>query len=158
MTLPKPEPGLVIRYAYLWLSEHRTGREDCIRDGPCAIVLAVPVPHTPHADLAEALELPAAIEHHLGLDAERSRVALSESNLFEWPGPDLRRVGAVTKARLLTVSCGRPTQLRNVGRRPMRHWLTGSRVWVTAFSPKQECKETGESLKKLDTTFWSWAK
>ena len=105
MSLPKPEPGLVIRYSYLWLSEHRAGREEGIKDRPCAIVLAardhddqaqalvVPVTHTPPAALAEALELPAAIKHHLGLDTERSWIVLSESNLFEWPGPDLRRVG-----------------------------------------------------------------
>jgi hypothetical protein len=29
----------------------------------------------------------------LGLDAERSWIVLSESNPFDWPGPDLRRVG-----------------------------------------------------------------
>jgi hypothetical protein len=29
----------------------------------------------------------------LGLDSQRSWVVLSESNLFDWPGPDLRRVG-----------------------------------------------------------------
>jgi len=53
----------------------------------------VPVTHSAPANLAEALELPAAIKQHLGLDAERSWVVLSESNWFEWPGPDLRRVG-----------------------------------------------------------------
>jgi hypothetical protein len=37
--------------------------------------------------------LPAAIRQHLGLDTERSWLVLNESNLFEWPGPDLRRVG-----------------------------------------------------------------
>ena len=38
------------------------------------------------------LELPQAVKKHLGLDAERSWVVLSESNLFDWPGPDLRRI------------------------------------------------------------------
>jgi hypothetical protein len=102
--LPTPEPGLVIRYSYLWLREHREGREEGVKDRPCAIVLAardsddhthvlvVPVTHTPPANLAEALELPAAIKQHLGLDTERSWIVLNESNLFEWPGPDLRRV------------------------------------------------------------------
>jgi len=105
VSLPTPEPGLVIRYSYLWLREHREGREEGVKDRPCAIVLAardhddctqvlvVPVTHNPPADLAKALELPAAIKQHLGLDAERSWVVLSESNLFEWPGPDLRRIG-----------------------------------------------------------------
>ena len=105
MTLPKPEAGLVIRYSYLWLREHRQGRKEGIKDRPCAIVLAartadgetkvlvVPVTHSPPKEAATALELPQTVKKHLGLDAERSWVVLSESNLFEWPGPDLRRVG-----------------------------------------------------------------
>ena len=105
MTLPKPEPGLVIRYSYLWVREHREGREEGTKDRPCAIVLAtrtdhgetkvlvVPVTHSPPTDNASALELPQLVKMHLGLDAGRSWVVLSESNVFDWPGPDLRRVG-----------------------------------------------------------------
>ena len=105
MTLPKPEAGLVIRYSYLWLREHREGREEGTKDRPCAIILAlqdddgetqvlvVPVTHSPPDNSTVALELPPAVKQHLGLDAERSWVVLSESNLFDWPGPDLRRVG-----------------------------------------------------------------
>jgi hypothetical protein len=105
VTLPKPEAGLVIRYSYLWLREHREGREEGAKDRPCAIILAlrdddgetqvlvVPVTHSPPEDLTVALELPPSVKKHLGLDAERSWVVLSESNLFDWPGPDLRRIG-----------------------------------------------------------------
>jgi len=105
VNLPDPEPGLVIRYSYLWLREHRQGQEEGVKDRPCAIVLAarphddhtqvivVPVTHSPPDDFAEALELPGAVKRHLGLDSERSWIVLNESNLFEWPGPDLRRVG-----------------------------------------------------------------
>ncbi len=105
MTLPKPEPGLVIRYSYLWAREHREGREEGRKDRPCAIVMAaratdgetkvlvVPVTHSAPTEAASALELPQAVKKHLGLDTERSWVVLSESNLFDWPGPDLRRVG-----------------------------------------------------------------
>jgi len=105
VSLPKPEPGLVIRYAYLWLREHRAGREEGSKDRPCAIVLAaadrdgetrvlvVPVTHSPPEDAENALELPQAVKKHLGLDDQRSWVVLSESNLFDWPGHDLRRVG-----------------------------------------------------------------
>jgi len=104
VSLPKPEAGLVIRYSYLWLREHREGREEGTKDRPCAIVLAardqdgeievlvVPVTHSQPDDLAVALELPPTIKRHLGLGTERSWVVLSESNLFDWPGPDLRRV------------------------------------------------------------------
>jgi hypothetical protein len=103
--LPAPEPGLVIRYSYLWLREHRQSREEGTKDRPCAIVLAVrernaatrvlvvPVTHSPPENPEAALELPAAIKRHLDLDSERSWVVPSESNVFEWPGPDLRRVG-----------------------------------------------------------------
>ncbi len=56
-------------------------------------VLVVPVNHNPPVDAASALELPPAVKKHLGLDTARSRVVLSESNLFDGPGPDLRRVG-----------------------------------------------------------------
>ncbi len=105
MRLPKPEAGLVIRYSYLWLREYRQGREEGSKDRPCAIVIVchdsgeatqvvvVPVTHQPPEREAQALELPPSIKRHLGLDAERSWVILSESNLFDWPGPDLRRIG-----------------------------------------------------------------
>jgi hypothetical protein len=104
VTLPTPESGLVIRYSYLWLREHREGREEGTKDRPCAIILAtrvqdgetkvlvVPVTHTPPLNIQAALELPPAVKRHLGLDADRSWVILSESNLFDWPGPDLRRI------------------------------------------------------------------
>lgn len=104
MSLPKPEPGLVIRYSYLWLREYRAGREDGSKDRPCAIILAlhadeegeqvlvVPVTHSPPENPAAVLELPSIVKRHLGLDTERSWVVLSESNLFNWPGPDLRRI------------------------------------------------------------------
>jgi len=40
VSLPKPEPGLVIRYSYLWRAEHLRGQEEGVKDRPCAIVLA----------------------------------------------------------------------------------------------------------------------
>lgn len=105
MSLPAPEPGLVIRYSYLWLREHREGREEGTKDRPCAIVLTaqghdggmrvlvVPVTRSAPDNLDAALELPRAVKQSLGLDTERSWVILSESNLFDWPSPDARRVG-----------------------------------------------------------------
>jgi hypothetical protein len=81
------------------------GREEGTKDRPCAIILAlrdngddsqvlvVPVTHSPPDDRSTALELPQAVKQHLGLDTERSWVVLSESNLFDWLGPDMRRVG-----------------------------------------------------------------
>ncbi|MCB1970331.1 MAG: type II toxin-antitoxin system PemK/MazF family toxin [Geminicoccaceae bacterium] len=104
MSLPVPHPGLVISYSYLWADEHRRGQEEGRKDRPCAIVVArqtaggetvatvVPVTHTPPHDPASALELPASIKKHLGLDDERSWIILDEVNDFFWPGPDLRPV------------------------------------------------------------------
>lgn len=93
---PDPVPGLVIRYSYLWNSEHAAGREEGVKDRPCAIVLAtpsrsvivLPVTHSP-PDSA-AIEIPHAVKRRLGLDHERSWIVLAEANLFAWPGPDLR--------------------------------------------------------------------
>ena len=102
MSLPVPRPGLVIRYAYLWESEAREGREEGTKDRPCAIILVVlregehpivrvvPVTHTPPADPADALEIPPLTKERLGLDSDRSWVMLGEANDFIWPGPDLR--------------------------------------------------------------------
>ncbi len=100
MSWPEPRPGLVIRYAYLWHREARAGREEGVKDRPCAVVLAhadedgrtrvyvLPITHTPPAD--EAVEIPAAVKAHLGLDADRSWIVVTEANRFYWPGPDLR--------------------------------------------------------------------
>lgn len=104
MTLPIPYPGLVIRYAYLWRREADQGREEGLKDRPCAIVMAVadadgdlevialPITHTPPTDPNQAIEIPAPTKQRLGLDSERSWVVISEANEFFWPGPDLRPV------------------------------------------------------------------
>ncbi len=102
MSWPEPKPGLVIRYSYLWQREHDAGRDEGVKDRPCAIVLAVeaadgetmvyvlPVTHSPPDDPGDAVELPAATKARLGLDGERSWIIVSEGNSFLWPGPDLR--------------------------------------------------------------------
>ena len=103
--LPRPEPGLVISYAYLWAHEREQARSEGVKTRPCVIVLkvdrtapgdtqitVVPVTHrAPDAGTA-ALELPAGVKRHLGLDSERSWVILDEINQFAWPGFDLRPV------------------------------------------------------------------
>jgi hypothetical protein len=71
MPLPKPVPGLVIRYSFLWSHEAKAGSEDGSKDRPCAILLAtmtrnseqivtvLPVTHAPPADERMAVEIPA---------------------------------------------------------------------------------------------------
>jgi hypothetical protein len=57
---PVPQAGLVIRYSYLWESEARQGREEGVKDRPCAVILVLlreseehpvvrvlPITHTP---------------------------------------------------------------------------------------------------------------
>lgn len=107
MAIPSPEPGLVIRYSYLWHSESIKGQLEGIKDRPCAIVIAtqdahnkslvsvVPITHTKPLNLDEAIEIPQATKIRLGLAdnvGERSWVILSEINRFIWPGPDLRPI------------------------------------------------------------------
>ena len=102
MAFPVPVPGLVIRYSYLWASEHARGQEEGVKDRPCAGVLAtanesgdqvvtvLPISHTPPSNPLLAVEIPAVVKRRLKLDDERSWVVLAEANRFTWPGPDLR--------------------------------------------------------------------
>ena len=99
---PAPQPGLVIRYSYLWRREAQAGQEDGVKDRPCAVVVAfleedgrtrvyaLPITHTPPAPDEDAIEIPAEVKARLRLDGERSWVLLTEANTFNWPGPDLR--------------------------------------------------------------------
>jgi hypothetical protein len=102
VAFPEPTPGLVIRYSYLWAEEHKRGREEGVKDRPCAVILVttnedgervvtvLPVSHTPPANPKFAVEIPATVKRRLNLDDERSWVILTEANRFVWPGPDLR--------------------------------------------------------------------
>ena len=104
MPLPRPEPGLVLSYAYLWRHEHNRGLEEGLKARPCAVVLAAqtqegktmvtvaPITHRPPSDPTRAILLPAAVKRHLGLDEEASWIIADEVNRFAWPGPDLRPV------------------------------------------------------------------
>lgn len=104
MPLPKPVPGLVIRYSFLWSHEAKAGSEEGSKDRPCAVLLTtttregeqivtvLPVTHTPPADESLAVEIPAGTKARLGLDEARSWIVLDEANRFQWPGPDLRPV------------------------------------------------------------------
>lgn len=102
MSFPKPVPGLVIRYSYLWRKEYLSGREEGVKDRPCAVILVtqdlqsgpnitvLPVTHSSPREPKFAIEIPTATKARLGLDFERSWIVLNEANRFVWPGPDLR--------------------------------------------------------------------
>jgi hypothetical protein len=99
--LPDPIAGLVIRYSYLWKSESSQGRNEGVKNRPCAVVLVtehagrkrrvtvLPITHAPPTDPKLAVEIPYDTKKRLGLDDARSWIAVSEANRFVWPGPDL---------------------------------------------------------------------
>jgi hypothetical protein len=105
VTWPDPQPGLAIRYSYLWHREALEGRTEGVKDRHSAVILVVqtaegerprvivlPITHAPPRRPEDAVELPPATKERLGLDGERSWVIVSEANEFRWPGPDLRLV------------------------------------------------------------------
>lgn len=104
MPLPRPAPGLVVRYSYLWADEAEAGRKEGRKDRPCVGVVAAerrpdgqirvlvaPITHAAK-DPARGVELPGKVKRHLGLDEDVSWIVLDEFNEFVWPGPDLRTV------------------------------------------------------------------
>lgn len=105
MSLPAPEPGLVISYAYLWRHEHNEGQDEGRKNRPCLVVLAseptadgatrvtvAAITHVPPHPRAAAVEVPATVKRHLKLDEGPSWIILDEVNQFNWPGYDLRPV------------------------------------------------------------------
>lgn len=104
MSLPTPEPGLVIHYEYLWRHEHGEGLEQGRKARPCAVVVAVgdesgnteavvaPITHIQPSPPSKGIEIPRAVKRHLGLDSDRSWVIVTDLNVFDWPGVDLRSV------------------------------------------------------------------
>jgi len=104
MSLPIPEPGLVLSYSYLWKHQALAGNEEGVKDRPCAVTLVIeasdtettvwvaPITHTDPSDDKLSIEIPARVKRHLNLDGERSWIIVNEVNIFIWPGPDLRPV------------------------------------------------------------------
>lgn len=41
MNIPLPKSGMVINYSYLWHDEKMRGREEGVKNRPCAIVIAL---------------------------------------------------------------------------------------------------------------------
>lgn len=104
MPLPRPEPGLVIQFDYLWRHEHEAGREEGSKSRPCLIiavteteggraeVVVAPITHVAPARPTASVEIPPRVKHHLGLDDERSWVITTDLNVFLWPGVDIRPI------------------------------------------------------------------
>lgn len=100
MPLPDPQPGLVIRYDYVWTNEAEEGRASG-KDRPACLVAAsdskarpryvvlLPITHTPPAGDTVGVEIPAKVKRAIGLDDEPSWVIVSEHNIDEWPNGGL---------------------------------------------------------------------
>jgi len=109
MRLPKPDPGLVVAYDYLWRYEERLGRAAGRKTRPCAVVVTVtdesgdivvmvsPITHAHPKDPYIAIPLPPKVKRYLGLDDQPSWIIADEVNRFVWPGPDLRPVSSKSK-------------------------------------------------------------
>lgn len=113
-SLPVPEPGAVLGYAYLWSHEADQGQEEGRKNRPCAVLLAIagtdgraprvavlPITSSPPAAPGDAFEIAAATRARLGLNEAPCWVVITEANLFRWPGPDLRRLGRSGDASVL---------------------------------------------------------
>jgi hypothetical protein len=113
VSLPKPLPGLVIRYSYLWANDAALGREEGDKERPASVVMVtdiagsaavrvyvLPITHAMPAAGIEAIEIPAVVCKSAGLDSARSWVLLSEFNVFVWPGYDLAVIPNRTPATI----------------------------------------------------------
>jgi hypothetical protein len=101
MPLPRPEPGLVIHFEYLWRHEHEAGADQGEKKRPCAIILAVakgngtvetvvaPITHRAPTPPSVGIEIPLKVKRHLGLDDDPSWVIVTDLNSFDWPGVDI---------------------------------------------------------------------
>jgi hypothetical protein len=100
MTLPDPQPGLVIRYDYLWTREAAAGRQQG-KDRPACLVAAtdstvnprfvvvLPIMHTAPSGDTVGIEIPAKVRAAIGLDDAPSWVIVSDHNVDEWPNAGL---------------------------------------------------------------------
>lgn len=52
------------------------------------VVTVAPITHSPPTNEGDAIEIPAALIAHLGIDDLRSWIVVTETNDFLWPGPD----------------------------------------------------------------------
>lgn len=94
MPLPKPTPGLVICFDYVWSGAgqgrvSRKNRPACIvaavTRGDLEVIVTLPITHSPPQESDVAIPLPATTRARLGLDDAPSWMVLSEHNVSRWP-------------------------------------------------------------------------
>ncbi len=105
MPLPRPEPGLVFRYDYLWFDEARSTRMSgkerpaCLvatldDDADAQLVVILPITHSQPRGQTTGIEIPQAVAEKLGLDDARTWIVVSEANVDFWPNAGLAPVPA----------------------------------------------------------------
>ena len=100
MALSPPDPGLVIRYDYLWVEEAAAGRDQG-KDRPACLVavrdlatqprfvVILPITHSAPAAPVVGIEIPPRVRQSIGLDDSPCWVIVSEHNVDEWPNAGL---------------------------------------------------------------------
>jgi PemK-like, MazF-like toxin of type II toxin-antitoxin system len=98
MPLPAHELGFVICYDFLWSHEADDRHDQGEKKRPAVIVLTTrsergqtivtvaPITHSEPRTGAHAIEPPAMVKQHLGLDSQASWIICNELNEFVWPG------------------------------------------------------------------------
>ena len=101
MALPPPDPGLVIRYDYLWVEEAAAGRDQG-KDRPACLVAAsnlaaqprfvviLPITHSAPTAPVVGIEIPPKVRQSIGVDDSPCWVIVSEHNVDEWPNAGLQ--------------------------------------------------------------------
>jgi uncharacterized protein YifN (PemK superfamily) len=100
---PKPAPGMVLSYSYLWHREKKKGETEGRKDRPATVVLVtnraglgdvvyvLPITTAePAPDDPWKIEIPRSIKERIGFDGRRSWVDVTELNIFTWTEHHLR--------------------------------------------------------------------
>lgn len=94
-----PQAGMVLHYSFLWKHEAERGQDEGSKDRSVVVlilladgeeVVVAPITTLRPELGAPAIEVPARVRAHLGLDAEHCWISIATLNRFVWPGPDLR--------------------------------------------------------------------
>jgi len=138
MPLPRPEPGLIFRYDYLWLDETASARTSGKERPACLVatlddeadpqlVVILPITHSRPRGGTVGIDIPNAVAAKLGLDEVRSWIIVSEANVDFWPNAGLAPIPGkrgtyaygflpptlfeIVKSRFLTLFTERRTEL-----------------------------------------------
>ena len=107
MTLPKPCPGLVVGYDFLFREQADAGMENASKPHPAAIVIVAKQEIQTRVSLVAISHSPPSPEHarhylklrpaecvQMGLDSGDHWINLRDINSFDWPGYDLARTAS----------------------------------------------------------------